>query len=340
MPRFSAETLRHSSRVILEAAGTNKEAAQVVGESLVEANLVGHDSHGFIRLLSYVEQVRSGQVKPAAVSTVASRHGAAAQVDGAWGWGQPAARLATETAVALASQRGVGAVTIGRCNHIGRLGEYVHTLARAQMVGIAFCNADPTVAAFGGRTRVLGTNPIAWAVPRDAGSEPLVHDFATAGVAEGKVRVARLLGNEMGPGLILDRSGKPSRSPADFYEGGALLPFGEHKGYGLSVMIEVTAGVLSGMAASALPEYRGANGTLILALDIASFMPFEEYVDQVERLCSVIQASPPADGFDRVRLPGEIEAETRSTRLLEGIDVAERTWEDVQSLAAQLQVAL
>jgi uncharacterized oxidoreductase len=223
---------------------------------------------------------------------------------------------------------------------VGRLGEYVGAIATAGLVGIVFCNADPTVTAFGGRSRVLGTNPLAWAVPRKSRRKPLVHDFATAGVAEGKVRIARILGKELDIGLILDQAGHPSQDPNDFYSGGALLPFGGHKGYGLSVMIEATAGILSGMAASSLPEYGGGNGTLMLAVDIAKFVPYRQFISQVERLCQVIRSSPKADGFENVLLPGELENATRQRRLKEGLEVPDGTWQEILALATQLQVRL
>jgi LDH2 family malate/lactate/ureidoglycolate dehydrogenase len=240
----SADELTSLSRSILEAVGTPEDFAWIVAASLVDANLAGHDSHGVLRLTSYVANVRGGQVHPAARANMEPLGGACARVDGGWGWGQPAAHLATDTATDLARAHGVGLVTINRCNHIGRLGEYVEKLSRAGLMGFMICNSRPAVAPFGGYTRLLGTNPIAWSAPQHDGRKPLVVDIATAAVAEGKLRVAHAAGAAAPPGAVVDKDGHPSEQTAAFYDGGALTTFGGHKGFGLSVMAELMGGVL------------------------------------------------------------------------------------------------
>ena len=188
--RYKGPDLKRLGQAILEAVGTPEDLAAIVAGSLVDANLAGHDSHGVIRLTSYVAGVRSGQVQPGARAVVESLGDACARVDGAWGWGQPAAHIATDTASKLARANGVGLVTVGRCNHIGRLGEYIEDLSRAGQIGLMTCNSPPAVAPYGGYTRLLGTNPIAWGAPRSPGKPPIVVDFATASIAEGKLRIA------------------------------------------------------------------------------------------------------------------------------------------------------
>jgi LDH2 family malate/lactate/ureidoglycolate dehydrogenase len=340
MPTLPAEDLGRIALKILEALGTPEDLAQVVRDSLVEANLQGHDSHGVLQLPLYVRYVRTGQVRPEARPSVQTRQHATAHVDGAWGWGQVAARLAAQTVIELAERFGVGATTIGRCNHVGRLGEYAAILSRAGMVGLVLCNTDAVVVPHGGREPAIGTNPLAWAVPRGPGHDPLLLDFATASVAEGKLRVAQARGERVPPGLLLDRCGRPSQDPADFFSGGALLPFGGHKGSALSTMIELTAGVLSGMAPSALPEYGGGNGTLLLGLNIASFVPLERFFVQALALSAKIKSTPAATGFHEVMLPGEPEVEMRRQRLLHGIPFPDQTWKELQDLATDLQSSL
>jgi uncharacterized oxidoreductase len=324
--------------MILEAVGTPSDSAQAVSESLVEANLAGHDSHGVIRLMQYVNSMRQGLVKPAARATVAARHGATATVDGAWGWGQPAARLATQTAIELANEHGVGAVTLVNGYHIGRLGEYVTNIANAGMLGLAMCNAAPAVAPFGGSGRVLGTNPLAWAAPGAEGHAPLMLDIATSSVAEGKLRVARVRGEQVAPGLVVDAEGRPSQNPDAFYNGGALLPFGGHKGYGLSVLVELVGRGLAGTDGSYRPEQRGVNGTLIMALNIASFAPLAQFTEAAERLSGQIASAPAAPNSSGVMLPGEPESQMRERRMVEGVPLPEQTWEDIQELARSLGV--
>jgi LDH2 family malate/lactate/ureidoglycolate dehydrogenase len=339
MPIVAHQSLRRICQEVAVAVGTPADIALAVTESLVEANLAGHDSHGVLRLPWYVRSIRQGTIQAAARPALLSRSGATAVVDGALGWGQPAARLGAQTAIELAAESGVGAVTIVRCNHIGRLGEYVAIMARAGMIGITLCNSSPVVAPYGGYRPVLGTNPLAWAAPRAAGQPPIVLDFASSIVAEGKLRVARAKGEALPPGLIVDANGAPSLDPADFYAGGALQTFGLHKGSGLSVMIELLARGLAGVDLSQ-PEHRGHNGTLMLALRIASFAPEQQFFSAAERLFGQIAISPPAPGFDAVLLPGEPELRMREQRIVEGIPLAQSTWDDIAGLAAELGVGM
>ena len=338
LPTLPADRLRRVAQAILEAVQTPPGIARVVSDSLVEANLMGHDSHGVLRLPSYVSYVRQGQVKPAERPKIVARHMATARVDASWGWGQPAAHLAADTAAKLADVFGIGAVTIAHCNHVGRLGQYVESTARLGMIGLAVCNAEPVVAPFGGRERLLGTNPLAIGVPRAQGRDPLLVDFATAGVAEGKVRLARAKGETVAAGLILDATGKHSRDPNDFYAGGSLLPIAGHKGYGISLMIELLGGALSGGGPSMLPEYVGGNGTLILALNIAAFSSMERFVEQVEAMCGKVKAVAPAPGVDEVLLPGEPEMTTRRRRLVDGIPLPSATLKEIVDVAAELKI--
>jgi uncharacterized oxidoreductase len=283
--------------------------------------------------------VRFGSVDPLVVPRVAAQHGATAQVDGGFGWGQPAARLATHTAIALAAEHGVGAVTVVNCNHIGRVGEYVELIAASGMIGIALCNAGPAVAPYGGYQRIMGTNPFAWAAPGGPGQPPLVLDFATSGVAEGKLRVARSKGQPVAAGLLVDSAGHPSTDPADFYAGGALQTFGLHKGSGMSVMIELMARGLCG-ADPTQSHPIGQNGPLFLALNIPSLAPAEQFLGAAERLRAQVAGSPPIAGFDEVLLPGDPERRAREQRLAQGIPIPEPIWDQITALAAEWHVEI
>jgi uncharacterized oxidoreductase len=337
MPTIDHQTLRRLTQAIIEAPGTPPAAAQAVCESLVEANLMGHDSHGVIRLPQYIELVRVGAVRPQVAPQISAQQGATAQVDGAFGWGQPAARLAAQTAIALAADHGVGAVTIVNCNHIGRVGEYVEMIARANMIGIALCNAGPAVAPYGGYQRIMGTNPFAWAAPCGPDQPPFVLDFATSAVAEGKLRVARSKGELIPEGLVVDSAGGPSQDPADFYAGGALQTFGLHKGSGMSVMIELLARGLCGVD-QARTHTIGLNGPLIMALNIPFLAPKGQFQSAAERLRAQIAGSPPLAGFDEVLLPGDPEQRARRRRLEEGVSIPQQTWEAILALAAEWNV--
>lgn len=340
MPTCSAEYLSRIAQQILEAVGSPEDLAAIVAESLVGANLAGHDSHGVIRLDGYVRLVRAGKVLPTARTQIARRHGATAVVDGALGWGQPAARLATQTAAEIAEDLGVGAVTIGACNHIGRVGEYVERIAARGLIGIALCNAGSAVTPYGGARRTMGTNPFACAIPCGPDRDPVVIDFATSIVAEGKLKMARAKGEQVPQGLILDSAGYPATDPSAFYNGGMLLPFGGHKGYALSVMIELLGGALSGNAPAPLPEYPGGNGVLIMALGITPFIAPDQLIDQARRLGDYLHATPPAPGSTEVLVPGEPEVRARRQRQANGIPLPDSVWADIQALAGDLGVTL
>jgi LDH2 family malate/lactate/ureidoglycolate dehydrogenase len=323
---YSAGELLHLARAVLEDAGAPPATATTVAESLVESNLRGHDSHGVRRLVPYVEAVRDGRVDPKAEPEVVERRGAIVIVDGRGGFGQPAARLAAAELAGVAHEHGVAAAAVRRANHVGRLGEWVEQLAGEGLIGIGFCNAEPTVAPFGGSERRLGTNPIAWATP---GRPPLVMDWSTATMPEGKLAVALARGEQVPHGVLVDSSGEPSRDPADFYAGGALLPLGEHKGSGLSVMIQLVGGALAGTGVFG-EQGAAANGTVLIALDPGAFA--DDFDDEAEAFSAALAATRPARGYDAVLVPGEIERRTRARRAQEGVPLPAATWSELEAL--------
>jgi LDH2 family malate/lactate/ureidoglycolate dehydrogenase len=318
---YPADGLAEYATAALAAQGAPEAIAAQVAGSLVQSNLVGHDSHGVIRLVQYAEFIDAGQVRPSAAAEIAGIRGGSGVVDGGWGFGQPAAQLATALAIKAANAHAVAAVTIRNCNHIGRLGEYVTELAEAGLMGMAFCNSGAVVAPFGGTGRALGTNPFAWAAPGGPYG-PLVVDFSTAGVAEGKLRVAAAEGRGVAGGLIVDATGQPSARPEDFFAGGALLPFGGHKGSGLSVMIELLGGLLTGMGTAPTPGYAGGNGTVLLAVDLAAFTDPDAYQAAAREFCAALVAAGAGPSGGSVLLPGEVESRTRQERLRAGIPVS------------------
>lgn len=335
----AAEGAKVGTRLLM-GMGTPQLPARQVAESLVLANLSGHDSHGLLRLPWYAEFVTDGRADPTASPVVELTTGATAVVNGRHGWGQLAGRLAVDTVTELVSQHGIGIVTAHDCNHVGRLGEYAETLAERGLVSMLWCNADPAVAPFGGRTRMLGTNPFAAGIPGGPGRPPIVVDFATAAVAEGKLRIERSAGRTVPVGLIQDAEGRPSTDPEDFYAGGALLPFGAHKGFGLAVLIELLGGGLSGNHVGFLPEYRWGNGLVLIALAPGSLIDPVQFGTEIVQAADELRAAPPAQGYHRVRLPGDVERETRADRERAGILVPEGIWAQLTSLSEVLGVLL
>lgn len=330
------EELQRFAAAVFVAHGAAPAAAEVVAATLVRASLLGHDSHGVLRIGRYVDKIRQGTLHPAATPTVAHRRGAIAVVDGGFGFGQVAACCGTDLVIELAQTHGVAAVSLRRTNHVGRLGDYAEKIAAAGFIGLVFASgAGPggSVAAYGGRERIFGTNPLAWGLPVPTGRGPLVADFATSAIPEGKVGMARSRGEPVPPGVLLDRDGRPSTDPAAYYAGGALLPFGGHKGFSLVLLIELMASLLAGTTPSSSSEYQAGNPTLLLALSVDAFTSRADYLRHTETLLKRVESSQPAEGFARVLLPNALELETEAHRRREGIPVPDAIWEEFAALA-------
>ncbi|WP_154674159.1 Ldh family oxidoreductase [Nakamurella lactea] len=334
---LDVEELVRRGTTLMVAVGTPVPAAQRVARSLAEANRCGHDSHGVVRIPWYADFVPDGRAVPTAEPVVVNEFGATAVIDGQRCWGQLAGHLACDVAERIVAGTGIAAVTVRSANHVGRLGEYVERLVAKGLVGIMWCNADPAMAPFGGRDRMLGTNPMAIGVPA-GDADPMIVDFASAAVAEGKLRLERAAGRSVAPGLIQDGAGGPSTDPEDFYRGGALLPFGLHKGFGLALMIELLGGALSGNHVGFLPEYHWGNGVVLIALAPEAFGDPAVITDEFRRGLQGIRGARPAAGFDEVLAPGDIEKRVREQRDAEGIPVPQEVWEQLSATADRLGV--
>jgi LDH2 family malate/lactate/ureidoglycolate dehydrogenase len=335
MERYTAE--------IFAAAGAPKDVAERMGRSLVLANLSGHDSHGVIRISQYCREIRENELLPAEKPTILKEGPAWALVDGRFGWGHEAARFSMAQAVERAKQNGVAVVTAVRCNHIGRLGEWVEQAAAAGMLGMCSVGlgqaSSQSVAPFGGAGRALSTNPIAMAAPRGS-DDPVLLDFATSVSAEGKVRVARDKGAQLPPNTIIDRDGNPTTDPNALYAGGSLMPAAGHKGYALAVMVDVLCLALSGADAEEMHGPTGDNsGTFCLAIDPTVFRPLVDFKASVDRIAARVTGVPPAPGFSKVMLPGDPELNARRERA-NGIQLPIATWEAIAKDAQGLGVAV
>ena len=343
--RFQADALRTMAARIFAAIGTPDDVAAVVADTLVEANLMGHDSHGVLRVPQYVGAAREGHLEVAARPRRVTAHGATALVSGEWGFGQLTGRLAMDEAVRLAREYGVGATAAIRCTHLGRVGDYVERAAARGCVGMAWVGGlHPAAVPHGGRRRALGTNPMAVGFPV-AGEDPVVLDFATTMIAAGKIAAARAAKKPLPPGRIVDRDGAPATDPQAFYDGGALLPFGEHKGYALSTVVDLLGQALTGadrpdasQRGDAQPGQR-RSGALFVAIDTGAFRPAEDAAATARSLVDRLRDVPPAPGFTCVLTPGQPEARTRAQRLRDGIEVAEATWQAIRDTAAAAGLA-
>lgn len=333
---FPAEKLADSARQIFVAAGAPDDIAEKVSQSLVGAMLAGHDSHGVIRVPAYVQQIRAGRLAPAARPSVIRETATTAVVSGNWGFGQIAAFYATDLAIRKARDSQTATVGVVQCNHVGRLGEYSEIVAGAGLVAMSTVGGfagSGAVAPFGGVGRALGTNPISFGIPTHE-HPSLIVDFATSMVAEGKLQVARAKHEPIPEGWILDKEGRPTTNAEDFYTGGVLLPFGGHKGYALSLVAEILGGSLAGV--EAYRDDRFGAGFFIWVLDPSAFRPAEDFDASVDRLLDKVKAVPPAPGFAEVLAPGEPEVRSRARRAIDGVPIAEDTWEGLRATAKEL----
>ncbi len=335
MRTFSDEVLIEITQRVITAMGAPDTAASAVAKSLVLSNLVGHDSHGIIRLVEYSGWVEQGHLIPAAEPRVAFSKEATEEIDGGWGWGQTASYLATEKLIELTKQYGTATVVLKQTNHVGRLGEYVDLMATAGLMGLAFCNTGGAIVApFGGFKGVMGTNPFAWALP-GSGEFNYVLDFSTAIVAAGKIILAGMSGEHIEPGLLLDKDGQPTTNANDLTDGGALLTFGGHKGSGVSVLIDLAAGILSGNMPAAISQSGFGNGTVFIGVDVSRFASVETF-QSVGKEFELIMHS--AGEPNSVLMPGEFEHQTQVMRRRDGVAITSGVIDNILEVADRYQV--
>jgi LDH2 family malate/lactate/ureidoglycolate dehydrogenase len=338
MPTLAAGELEDLVRRIFVAAGAPARTAEIVAASLVLSNLQGVDSHGVMRVPEYLGHIETGRIVAAAEPLV-ERNGAVVRVAGGWCFGQLAAREGALRVADAAQETGVAVATVTEVHHVGRLGEYVELGAAGGLVVLGFCSSGPAggrVAPFGGKRAMLATNPLAYAVP--AGSRPpIVADFSTSAAAEGKVRLMHQNGLETPDGWLIDVEGRPTRDPGALYAGGALLPAGGHRGYALGLLVELLGGALAGAGCALLGEAPG-NGLVLVALDPGAWRSRDGFLAEVDAVAEALAATEPADGVDRVRLPGEPEGEIEATRRVDGIPIPDATWQAIAEAAERLGV--
>lgn len=346
MPTLNFEQMFSVATTILGAAGVPEAEASIIGAELADANMVGHDSHGIMRLVQYVDLIRNEYARPGAGMEVVNEGPTFAVIDGHFNFGQVTARAGLQIGLQKAREQGSATILIRNCNHIGRLGSYTHEAARAGMVAMMAVNAPGPggVAPFGGMERRLGTNPISMAAP--AGEDALVLDMTTSATAEGKLRVSKQKGEMIAEGLVIDGYGRPSCDPNAYYDTplGSILPLGGalmgHKGFGLSVMIDVLCGILSGSGVCRDDLPRGANGVWLHLLEIENFIPRASYDRWMQTYIASIKGCPRLPGVDEILLPGEIELRRRAQRQQTGVEIPPETWRQLCELATTLNVTL
>jgi uncharacterized oxidoreductase len=347
MPRIPAGELRSLGAQIFEGFQVPHEEAVLVAELLVRANLVGHDSHGAIRIPQYAQAIRSGLVKPGMPLEIVKELPATALIDGHWGLGQVVARHAMELAIQKARDTKISSVCAYNLYHVGRLADYTRIAAEQDFVAIMVVNgggASPIVAPFGGAAGRLSTNPISIAFPT-GGPVPFLFDMATSVVAEGKVRVKRNRGERTPDGWLLDNQGHPTTDPNAFYQEprGAILPLGGsagHKGFGLAMVVEILGGILARAGYGRPGASRFSNGTFIVVIDISAFVDPGQFRTEVDDLLAYVKSAPTAPGVEAIFYPGEPEAMEQQRRERDGILLEDETWQQIMALAQELGIAV
>ena len=340
MPNVTAERLTDIARTLLIAAGTPEAEAITVSRLSIGANLAGHDSHGIIMIPSYIERIKVGHIVPGAPWEIKQETPTTTVIDGNWGFGYVVTERAMRHTIAKAKAQNVAAATVFRQGHIGRLASYPLMAAAEGMIAMITADSGRSpkqVAPFGGAKARLGTNPICFAIPSDL-EGPLFFDMATSAVAAGKVLLAVARGKEIPATWIIDSDGHPTTDPRKLRQGGALMPLGGtegYKGYGLAAIVEIFSGLLTGLGFGIEPTGRHNDGCFIAVFKVSAFRDLAAFKREVTEFAHYLQATPPAEGFDRIYYPGEVEWEQEKTRRKDGIPIEDATWEVLRKLATE-----
>jgi LDH2 family malate/lactate/ureidoglycolate dehydrogenase len=339
MPLITATQLTEFIDAILQAAGMPAVKAGIAAESLVGSNLRGVDSHGVLLVPRYIDRIRAGDIDVHADGSVISESGSCLLFDGQNGVGQWVAQTCSEHAIRIARAQGVGLVVARDSNHFGAAAWWAQKMRDAGQIGIVMCNASPLVPPWQGKQGRLGTNPICMAVPG-----PWLLDMATTTVAANRIFKALINGQEEVPqGWALDSNGVPTTNTVAASKG-LLMPLGGYKGSGLAMMVEILCGVLSGGAFAnsvggiRVPGRPSRTSQTFLAIDIARFMPVEEFAARIESLVGIMKSTPVASGYHEVLVAGDPEWRTEAERLKNGIPIEAGNWNELCQTAEQLGV--
>lgn len=336
---LDASGLRRFCEAALRAAGATETDAAVAAGVLVRTDLRGVHSHGVQALPIHVRNLRDGGTTSPTQPTVVRSNAVTAVVDGNAGIGLVVATEAMSRAIAMARTSGVGVVVVRNSNHFGAAGHYALMAAEAGFIGLSTSNASPIMTAAGSKKKVISNAPLAYAVP--TGRFPLALDIAMSASAGFKVRLAAERGEEIPLGWVVDADGKPTTEPAAYAAGGALAPVGGHKGYGLALLTETLAAALSGAAMTrAVVPWLVDTGTptnaghAFIALDVECFADRGDFYDRMGGLIDEMHSAEPADGVERVLVPGELEHERERTAVATGLRLEPVIWHHLDAVAA------
>jgi LDH2 family malate/lactate/ureidoglycolate dehydrogenase len=341
--RITAERLADFVAQAFVAQGVPPFDASLLADSLVQADLWGHQSHGVLRAPWYMARLKSGVMTAKTEPTMLVDAGAIALIDGLDGIGQVLTARAAKEAVARAKAHGIGAVGVRNSNHFGTAMYYTRMAANEGCVAFLSTNASPAMAPWGGRKKTVGTNP--WSIAAPGGRHaPLMLDIANTSAARGKIYLAKQKGQSIPPNWAMTADGAPTTDPAEAIAG-IILPMAEHKGYAIAVMMDVLSGLLTGSSFGAsvngpyVADMPSGCGHLMIALNVAAYQTMPEFETRVEKLITELKSVPRAQGFEEVFYPGEIEARNDMKYRRDGIDLPDDTVRDLVKLAHEQNVA-
>jgi LDH2 family malate/lactate/ureidoglycolate dehydrogenase len=328
---------------VLRALGMPQDDATIAAEAMVWAGLHGHLWESLWRLEQIAERSKAGGLSLTADWTPVRQHGNTTVLDASDAWGPVAGAHGMRHAIDAAKSFGVGMASVRNCDVTAQMGWYSSRALPERMIGIAITNSVPFFPPWGGASKVLGDQATSIASPAGRHA-PIILDMGLDAVSMETLNEALDTGTPLPPGLIVDAAGAPTTDARKWRDGGALLPMGGHRGYGLALMWEVLTGVLSGGHMSTevrdmreLDQHLGIS-LFLMAIDPSAFLPYATFVERVDRLIDAIHASPVAPGFDRVRVPGELRAAMARERERDGIPFPAEHLTTLEALAADLGV--
>jgi LDH2 family malate/lactate/ureidoglycolate dehydrogenase len=337
MTTVAPDRLIEFAAAVYAGEGVPEADAHLLADTLVQADLWGHQSHGVLRLAWYWERIRNGVMQPVTRPQFAVDAGAVALIDGGEGIGQVLARYAAQEAVKRARAHGIAAVGVRNSNHFGTCMYYTMLGAREGCVMLLTSNGGPAMAPWGGRRKIVGTNP--WSVAAPAGRlPPFCVDMANTGVARGKIYLARNRRERIPEGWAINAAGEPTTDPQEAIDG-IILPMAGHKGYAIAAMVDMMSGVLtgSGFLSGVHSPYQTAEksrcGHMMIAINIEAFQPLAQFHARMEQFIAELKSVPLAKGFDEVFYPGELEARNDAKHRREGLTLPEDTRADLARIA-------
>lgn len=338
--RFDAAKLKKFTAEVFEKAGIPSEDAAVMAEVLVTTDMRGVHSHGVVRSARYIDCIRAGGIQPAATPEVLEESPSHLRIDAKGGLGIPVSFKAVGQVIEKARKAPIAIGTVNHSDHYGAAGYYAMLCAENGLVGFSMSNTCPLVAVTGGASAAIGNNPYAYAAP--AGKyRAILFDICMSVVASGKIEIASQEKKKIPFGWILDKEGRPTDNPDDIYHGGIMLPFGEHKGYGIAVMVEImtallgNSGLMSGVKSwNTVPGRDADTGHCFMAVNPQFFGGLSLFQSRAEQMIEEIKASKKAEGVKKIYYPGEIEFEKETDALRNGVPLSEASLNSLQRAAA------